>query len=93
MDKVNDRPKLLAELRNASEVVVNFTKADGTHRVMRASLNPRVVPKDAFPKSTDEKKPYYEVTQPNLDVIRCYDIEKKGWRSFRLDSVTAWQVF
>lgn len=94
MDTINDRAQILTELRCASIVLVNFIKADGTHRSMRASLNPAVVPKDAFPKKNEEDNgSNFEVAQTNLDVIRCYDIEKKGWRSFRVDSVTNWSAF
>ena len=88
MDKINTRTAILTELRCAKSVVVNFIRADGVHRTLYASLNPAVVPESAWPKNTKG----FEATQPDPDIIRCYDTEKKAWRSFRLDSVTNWQA-
>lgn len=62
---------------------VNFTKVDGTNRVMQASLSPLLVPYMAGLKEVTEKKPPAE----NDNVVPCYDLEAKGWRSFRLDNL------
>jgi hypothetical protein len=64
-------------------VKVTFTKKDGTERVMECTTAPSLVPEepileDAAPKR--EKK-------VNEDTCPVYDIEAKGWRSFRWDSI------
>jgi hypothetical protein len=87
MDTVTHlRTQLLTELRTSPEVSVTFTKSDGTIRVMRATLNFGVIPKEDHPKSADWSTTEF-FKQPNSDTIRCYDLDKKAWRSFRLDSV------
>jgi len=71
------------ELLFAGTCEVNFTKVDGTNRVMQASLSPSLVPQTAALKEGTEKKAPAE----NDNVVPCYDLEAKGWRSFRLDNL------
>lgn len=59
---------------------VIFTKKDGTERVMKCTTNPNLVPivENVEPKKEKKK---------NDEVLSVYDIEAKGWRSFRWDSI------
>ena len=57
-------------------VEVLFTKKDGSERKMLCTLVN--IPAEHQPKNEVE---YAENT------VRVFDIEKQGWRSFRLDSV------
>lgn len=66
-------------------LVINFTKLDGTARALRSTLNSELIPADMIPKG--EKK-----LNLSEDAIRVYDVENKGWRSFRVDSVTSIKV-
>jgi len=77
-DKVELRDWLRGLLR--SEVVdIVFEKKDGTERTMKCTLKEdTVVPYEA---KTEWKK---VVSEENLAV---WDVEKGGWRSFRLDSI------
>ena len=62
-------------------VTIVFTKKDGTERTMLCTTKPELVPKveeTAEPKR--EKK-------SNEDLMSVYDLEAKGWRSFRWDSI------
>lgn len=72
-------------------VKVTFIKKDGTERVMECTLAPSLVPAEPvhetntdnpidFPAPKREKK-------INEDTCPVYDMEAKGWRSFRWDSV------
>jgi hypothetical protein len=61
---------------------VTFTKVDGTTRVMQCTLDPDLLPP---PKEGDEEKVKKE---PNLSILPVWDVEKEGWRSFKVDSVT-----
>ena len=63
---------------------VKFTKVDGTERVMRCTLKPDFVP-------SPEHKPESNRTV-NESVLPVWDLEKKGWRSFRIDSVLELQT-
>jgi hypothetical protein len=72
-------------------VKVTFIKKDGTERVMECTLAPSLIPAEPvhetntdnpidFPAPKREKK-------INEDTCPVYDMEAKGWRSFRWDSV------
>lgn len=65
-----------------SDVVeVLFVKKDGTERRMVCTLKP-----DLLPSQTDLEEAVQKKT-PNPDVLAVWDLENKGWRSFRYDSV------
>jgi len=59
---------------------VTFTKNDGTERVMKCTLDRKVVPQ-VVKEETKKAKAISD------DVLPVYDIEAQGWRSFRWDSV------
>jgi len=63
---------------------IKFTKVDGTERVMRCTLKSDLVP-------APEHKPEQNRTV-NESVLPVWDLEKKGWRSFRIDSVLELQT-
>ena len=69
----------LQELLRSNIVEVKFTKVDGTERVMKCTLDPNRIPKEHYPKT--------EGVFPPENIQRVWDIEKEGWRSFRVDSV------
>ena len=79
---------------NYGPTTITFTKKDGTERVMKCTTSPALVPLVEekvhmtntdnpidFPVPKKEKK-------INEDVMPVYDLEAKGWRSFRWDSIT-----
>lgn len=61
-------------------VNVTFLKKDGSKRVMNCTLEESVIPVQE--KSSDAKE-----RKVNEEVIPVYDLDKKEWRSFRLDSI------
>ena len=61
---------------------VKFDKADGTERKMRCTLNEKLLPED------DRAGAVAVALKPSNDnVVACWDLDKAGWRSFRIDSV------
>lgn len=58
---------------------IRFTKVDGTIREMRCTLKSDLVP-------APEHKPESNRTV-NESVLPVWDLDKEGWRSFRIDSV------
>jgi len=60
-------------------VEVTFEKTDGSSRVMNCTLKDDMV--EYVEKKTDRVK------AANPEVCPVYDIDAKGWRSFRYDSV------
>lgn len=77
-----DRDNLLKDLREMA-CEVHFKKVDGSIRNMRCSLREDLLPQGSDPKHLDEQHAKPE----NKDVIVVWDLEKNGWRSFRVDSV------
>ena len=78
-----DRDYLVEQLRH-KVADVDFIKADGTLRTLKCTLRGDLLPAPpAKPLIDLTKKPKAE----NLEVIAVWDLESKGWRSFRIDSV------
>lgn len=55
---------------------VRFTKVNGEERIMRCTLKPEFIPEEFTPKTN---------TQTNNEIVKAFDVEANGWRSFRLD--------
>jgi hypothetical protein len=85
-----DRDTVLKDLRQYV-VEVTFKKVDGSPRVMRCTLAPQHLPK-SYNESVEEQNNEKEFHQRNDNVIAAWDIQKGGWRSFRVDSVEYLQV-
>lgn len=74
-------------LLHVTEVSVEFTKADGSVREMRCTLNPDKLPPtpvqtgpvDGIVKESKQRK------APDPESIRVFDLDKNEWRSFRFD--------
>ena len=59
---------------------VRFKKVDGSDRVMLCTLDP-----DRLPEQTEEEKA--RAAKKNDSVLSVWDVEKEGWRSFKVDNV------
>lgn len=77
-----DRNEMINNLQEGVCEVI-FTKKNGETRTMLATLEA-----DALPESTSETT---RTTTVNEDVVKCYDVEADGWRSFRVDSVISFE--
>lgn len=65
-------------------VKVTFTKKDGTVREMLCTRKPTIIPADKHPKGLI-------VESDEATTIRVFDMDKDEWRSFIVDSVTAFE--
>lgn len=65
------------------DVRVVFTKKDGTERTMFCTLVN--IPDEHQPKNETDK-------EYSKEVLRVFDTENQGWRSFRLDSIISVQA-
>ena len=83
----------IKSLLNKQEITIRFTKADGTDRDMKCTLNWDLIP-PATPKTvsgrvdglfTEAKKERKDPKEPDPAVIKVYDLEAQAWRSFRMD--------
>ena len=70
-----DKQKIQEQLQNGV-ALVTFTKADGSLRDMKCTLQPRLLP-------TSLKESTINIDQES-DVLRVYDLETDGWRSFKI---------
>lgn len=77
-----ERDTLLKDLRE-NVLDVRFTKVNGEERIMRCTLDPEHLPtgSDVDHLEKEHKKP------ENKDVLVVWDVQKHGWRSFRIESV------
>ena len=71
----------LKSILNDGIATITFTKIDGTERVMKCTLDHKMVRE---PKVVHESR----LRGVSPDVLPVYDIEARGWRSFRWDSIT-----
>ena len=69
----------LIDMLKVGPVRITFTKKDGTERIMNCTLKSELT--ETYEKKTDKVK------DPNPDICPVYDLDVKGWRSFRYDSV------
>lgn len=60
---------------------VNFTKKDGEVRDMKCTLVSSLIPQEMQPKS--------ELNNITESVIRAYDVNANGWRSFVVANVNS----
>jgi hypothetical protein len=66
-------------------VTIEFTKKDGTNRVMKCTLNSDTIPVELHPKNEG-------VTSKSEEAQRVFDVEKNEWRSFRWDSLNNYYI-
>ncbi len=74
--------KWLLSLLETEIVEIEFTKKDGTDRVMKCTLQEDYLPEYDGVILIDKDR-------WKKDALAVFDIEKEGWRSFRWDSVKA----
>jgi len=84
---IRDWVKSLAQ---ATEIRVEFLKADGTVREMRCTLDFDRIPEDKLPKPTAVPvdgivKESKQRKHPDEHSLRVWDLDKNEWRSFRFD--------
>ena len=73
---------ILLEALTKHECTVTFTKVNGETRVMPCTLKEDVIPK-VEPKGTKK---------PNEAVVSVWCLDKREWRSFRVDNVVDLQI-
>jgi hypothetical protein len=79
-----DRDEMKSRLREGV-CNVTFTKVNGETRVMKCTLNESIVP---LATEAEIAKPRKE----NDSIVAAWDLDKQDWRSFRVDSVVAFEA-
>lgn len=75
--------QIRAELQSETPLVVTFEKGDGEIREMTCTTNLNQIPPSQWP----DKKLTEQLDNHESTTYRVYDLQKQGWRSFRLDSI------
>lgn len=73
------REQLTEDLKT-SNLTIEFTKVDGTHRVMKCTLQDSII--KPYEKKTDRVKTVVD------NVLSVWDLEKDSWRTVRIDAIT-----
>jgi|TARA_B110000467_G_C18332948_1_gene494855 hypothetical protein len=74
--------EIISQLKE-HECEVTFTKVNGEERVMKCTLQESFLPQTDKATATNKE---------NSNVVSVWDIEKNAWRSFRMDSLTSFEV-
>ena len=69
-------------------VEVTFTKVNGEQRVMKCTLDSKLIP----PPTKKDTMSQTKVRELNEEVLAVWDVNAKGWRSFRVANVNMWVV-
>ena len=69
---------------NEGVVLFEFVKKDGTLRHARGTTCPDLIPTDNMPKGA--RKPEQKAVFQR-QVVTFYDIDKKAWRSMRIETL------
>lgn len=74
----------LRKALNEGVVLFQFVKKDGTLRDARGTTCPDLIPTDNMPqgKRTPEQQAAFQ-----RPTVAFYDIDKKGWRCMRIDTI------
>jgi hypothetical protein len=86
-NEVSWRNEYLKGILQTGIANVTFVKKDGTERVLRCTLSPK-----ELPVQTDLEKAFKQQKTPNPDVLAVWDLQNKGWRSFRYDSILGFSI-
>lgn len=78
------REFVLADLKQGI-TEVHFIKNDGSERIMKCTLDPHLMPPQMKKEDVEAAK---RDTNSTSDKINVWDVENKGWRSFKLSTVT-----
>lgn len=85
-----DASALVHELQN-SVIEIRFTKLDGTPRIMRATLDKKIVPTAPETVSEGGANSKQLLQEQHDPLFHVWDIDAKGWRSFHASQINSTQ--
>jgi hypothetical protein len=78
----------LEQLLRDNIMEISFTKVDGTERRMKCTLKSTIIPTNIKEEYSDEELQSVTRRVAPENVMPVWDVEKNGWRSFRVDRVS-----
>ena len=89
-DKLEIGIDMLTDYLSRDIMVVVFTKKDGSERVMRCTQNMALIPTENHPIPKLPSDTQVDEGDPQL--FKVFDMDKKGWRSFRYTTIKRLEV-
>ena len=77
----------LKDLLKSNDLNIKFKKLDGTERKMLCTLR-----QDVLPPISENKKAESTPKEENVNVLPVWDLEKKAFRSFRVDYLIEYTI-
>jgi hypothetical protein len=77
-----NRQKITTALESGVHTVL-FEKVNGDKRLMQCTLDPTLMPAATKVDALSQTK----VREINEEVVVCFDVTAKGWRSFRVENL------
>lgn len=77
--------ELIRATLKADTVKIIFTKADGTERAIKCTLDFDIIPEEKHPVKSDAL--VVESTEFKRTALRVFDVEAQDWRSFKPETV------
>ena len=74
----------LRKALNEGVVLFEFIKRDGSLRHARGTTSPDLIPTENMPQN---KRSPQQQAAFERQVVTFYDIDRKGWRSMRIDTI------
>jgi hypothetical protein len=72
--------------------IVTFTKKDGTERVMKCTLKSDLLPAISLTEQVATGDDVVKIRKVSDTSVAVYDLDNAAWKSFRLDSITSFNV-
>lgn len=82
--------ELMRLMEDLDVATVKFFKRDGSVRIMKCTINLKLIPKDDYPKGLKQGDPWKpSAMMKRAEVhhqVRAYDLDVHGWRTINFDT-------
>lgn len=85
-DKLQQTKKQILEDLHQHVLLVDFTKIDGSKRLMKCTLNQKILESNFgynLAKSNNKASPQ--------NIVTVFDLDANAWRSFRIENCNKWE--
>lgn len=83
MKDITDPIELFKKIKDGDVVELQFVKKDGSHRLMKCTLNFKKIPKEKHPKNFKIEDILMKFKK---NLITVFDLEKQDWRNIDIDT-------
>jgi len=90
-DTITTGIDFMTKIQSGHYVLLKFTKKDGSTRIMKATLNFDLIPKEKKPKEANSEKIMKDLEKNKI--LRIFDLEKIDWRTVPFEQVDWVQTY